>query len=449
MKQETTLHFTHYGMIIIYKLKMLRMKTTYFFLLSLLFFASCSPVRNTTARGRTALTNVTIVDVTNGSLLPNRTVVIEGEKIIKIGAASEIRNDKSTSIIDAQGKYLIPGLWDMHVHLELATKQSLPYFIAYGITGVRDMGANSFDSIKKWRAEIEQGSQTGPHIIAAGPMIDGPFFVNELRVTVNTASEARKAVDSLVALGVDFIKVHQQISKEAYVALAEQAAKHKIAFVGHKPAALTTQEMIKAGQSGIEHVVFTPDLDDATIAMLKDANVSVTPTLVIINKIAHYKDLRLQKDKREEQISPFLKYHWEKQIEAWGDNVDKTVQYMQTVMPVMQQRVASLQRAGVLLLAGTDLAIPYVYPGSSLHEELELLVQAGLSPFQALQTATINPARFFKKEYEMGSIQKGKRADLVLLNANPLENIANTKNINMVFFKGKVFDRKSLDAILK
>jgi len=122
---------------------------------------------------------------------------------------------------------------------------------------------------------------------------------------------------------------------------------------------------------------------------------------------------------------------------------------MQSVMPAMLQRTAAMQRAGVPLLAGTDLAIPYVYPGSGLHEELELLVQAGLSPSEALQTATINPARFFKREKEMGTIEKGKRADLVLLNANPLENIANTKDIQMVFFKGQIFTKKSLDAILK
>jgi imidazolonepropionase-like amidohydrolase len=425
------------------------MKTTYFFLLSLLFFAACSPVRNTTARGRTALTNVTIVDVLNGSLSPNQTVVIDGDKIIEIGSTSNMRIEKSTSIIDALGKYLIPGLWDMHVHLELATKESLPYFIAYGVTGVRDMGANSFDSIKQWRNGIEQGNQIGPHIIAAGPIIDGPFFVNELRVTVNTPAEARKAVDSLVALGVDFIKVHQQISKEAYLALADQAAKHKITFAGHKPAVLSTQEIIKAGQSSIEHLLSTPDLNDTTISLLKDAGVFFTPNLLIFDKIARYNDPTLRNDKRLNQVSPILKQHWKKQTEAWGDNVNSTVEYMQSVMPVMQQRTGSLQRAGVLLLAGTDIGIPYAYPGSSLHEELELLVKSGLSPLQSLQTATINPARFFKKEPEMGSIQKGKRADLVLLNANPLEDISNTRNINLVFFKGKVFDRKSLNAILR
>ena len=429
--------------------KMRKLRITYFFLLYLLFFTACSVVQNTTALGKTALINVTIVDVSNGSLVPGQTVVIDGDKIIEVGSASDIRIDKSTSIIDARGKYLIPGLWDMHVHLELATKQSLPYFIAYGVTGVRDMGSNSFDSIKHWRNEIEHGSQTGPHIIASGPMIDGPFFVNELRVTVNTASEARKAVDSIVALGVDFIKVHQQISKEAYLALAEQATKHKITFVGHKPAALTTQDLIKAGQNSIEHIMSTPDLNDTTISLLREANVFFTPNLLIIDKISRNDNLSLNKDKRLDQVSPALKHHWKKQTEAWGDNVKKTVEYMQSAMPHMQQRTASLQRAGVLLLAGTDLGIPYAYPGSSLHEELELLVQAGLSPFQALQTATINPARIFKKENEMGSIKKGKRADLVLLNANPLESIANTKNINMVFFKGKVFDRNSLDAILK
>ena len=139
------------------------------------------------------------------------------------------------------------------------------------------MGANSFDTIKQWRKEIEQGTQTGPHIVAPGPIIDGPFFVNELRVTVRTAPEARRAVDSLAALGVDFIKVHQQISKEAYLALADEAQKHKIAFVGHKPAALTTQELIRAGQSGIEHILFTPDVNDTTIKQLIEANVFLLP----------------------------------------------------------------------------------------------------------------------------------------------------------------------------
>ncbi|HVG17305.1 MAG TPA: amidohydrolase family protein [Chitinophagaceae bacterium] len=419
------------------------------FLLSLLFVVACSPVRKATVHGRIALTNVTLVDVLNGSLHPNKTVIVGGDRIIEIGTALNTRIEEGTSVIDAQGKYLIPGLWDMHVHLEMATKESLPFFIAYGVTGVRDMGAKSFDSIRQWRNEIKQGTQTGPHIIAPGPMIDGPFFVDVLRVTVNTPSEARKAVDSLVALGVDFIKVHQQISKDAYLALADQAAKHKIPFVGHKPASLPLQAVIKAGQSSIEHTLFTPDLNDTTISLLKDAGVFFTPNLLIIDKIARYNDSSLRNDKRLGQVSPILKQHWKKQTEAWGDNVSKTVEYMQSGMPGMQQQTASLQRAGVPLLAGTDLGVPYVYPGSSLHEELELLVSSGLSPLQALQTATINPARFFKKEHEMGSIQKGKRADLVLLNANPLENISNTKDINLVFFKGKVMDRKSLDAILR
>jgi imidazolonepropionase-like amidohydrolase len=337
----------------------------------------------------------------------------------------------------------------MHVHLELASEQSLPYFIAYGITGVRDPGAGLFDTIKKWRNEIEHDSRTGPHIIASGPMIDGPFFVNDLRVTVRSAAEARRTVDSLVALGVDFLKVHQQISKEAYLALAEQAAKHKITFIGHKPASITTQELIKAGQSGIEHVLFTPDLNETTIALLKESNVSLTPTLIIIDKIARYNELSLQDDKRSPNVSPILKEHWKKQTEAWGNNVSRTVEYMQNAMPTMLQRTAALQRAGVLLLAGTDLGIPYVYPGIGLHEEMELLVRAGLTPLQALQAATINPARFLKKEQQTGSIDKGKLADLVLLNSNPLENIANTKDINTVFFKGKIFDRKRIDAILK
>ena len=419
-----------------------------YWLLYLIILVSCSPLKKTSGLKKTALTNVAVIDVVNGVVIPNQTVVIEGDKITAMGSASDLKLGKNFSIIDATGKYLMPGLWDMHVHLELAQKESLPHFIAYGVTGVRDMGTNSFDLIKNWDKEIQQGKQVGPHIITPGPIIDGPFFVDDLRVTVNTATEGRKTVDSLVALGVDFIKIHQQISKEAYLAVADQAAKHNIPFVGHKPSSVSLEDVINAGQKSIEHIL-SVEWNDSTITQLKNKEIYFTPNLLIIDKIAHYNDPTQRNDKHLESISPKLKYHWDKQTEAWGENVDKTVAYMQSLMPAMQERTASLHEAGVPLLAGTDVGIPYAYPGSSLHEELELMVASGLSPFQALQTATINPAKFLQKEHLFGTIQKGKRADLVLLNSNPLEDISNTKDINTVFFQGKMFTRSDLNEIMK
>lgn len=428
------------------------MKFSLLFLL--LFGVACSSLKRNTAAPGIALVNVTVVDVLNGSLIPGQAVIIEEGRITDVKPAAQFSTTRGIRRIDAKDKYLIPGLWDMHVHLELATKESLPYFLAYGVTGVRDMGTNSFDLVNTWRNEIEQGVQPGPRIVTPGPIIDGPFVVNglritELRVTVNTAQEARAAVDSLVRLGVDFIKVHQQISKDAYEALASQARKHSIPFVGHHPGSVTTKEVLTAGQKSIEHIVGIPEPDSGTYKLIREQGTSVTPNLLLIEKIARYKDPALQNDPRLKQLPASLIAHWKKQTEAWGADVDRIVVMMQDLKPIMLQRTAALRNAGIQLLAGTDLAIPYVFPGSSLHEELELLVSAGLSPVQALQAATINPARFFNKEGSMGSVQKGKDADLVLLNSNPLENISNAKDIHMVILKGRIFDRQMLDKMVK
>ena len=413
-----------------------------------MLLSACAVTKNNSRQKTIVIKNVSVVDVVNGSLLLDQTVLILGERIIEMGPSEKINIPGDATLVNAAGKYIIPGLWDMHVHLEIAGEESLPIFIANGVTGVRDMGANSFSLLKNWRNQIESGVREGPHILAPGPMIDGPFFTSDLRVTVTTPAEARKAVDSLVTLGVDFIKIHQQISREAYLAAADQARKHKITFVGHLPNTITPIEAIEAGQKSIEHIFTAPD-KLPIYPLMKQRGTRVTPTLVFLYKLARYNDSSMQNDPRASYLSPTLKAFWKTQVAAWGEGVNQTVELMNSLMPEMMSRTLSLQKAGVELLAGTDLAGVYIYPGSSLHEELELLVKAGLSPIEALQTATINPARFFNKEESMGTVQKGKSGDLVLLNANPLEKISNTKNIYMVIFKGRIYDEVKLKGMLK
>jgi len=364
-----------------------------------------------------------------------------------MGSSLETKVPDNSKIVDGKGKFVIPGLWDMHVHLEIAGEESLPFFIANGVTSVRDMGANSFSLLKGWTEQIEKGSMIGPHITAAGPMIDGPFVTNQLRVTVKTDAEARRAVDSLVALGVDFIKVHQQISKEAYFALADQAKKDNISFVGHLPASITLKEAMEAGQKSIEHISSVPDTSSISYSSISKSGTRITPTLLFYQQVGNYHELSAVNDPRYNTPSPSLKAFWKEQISAWGQDVDKTVSLMKTLLPIMLKRAALLNKAGVPLLAGTDLGIVYIYPGSGLHEELALFVSAGLSPLEALQTATINPAKFFGTEQTTGNVQVGKKADLVLLNSNPLLNISNTKDIYNVIFNGHVYDQEKIKTL--
>ena len=426
---------------------------TYLFLFAISFLAcSCvtsSKISKESRKTKTAFTNVTVVDVQNGENIPHQSVIMQDGYIIEIGPTSKIQLDENTSVIDATDKYLIPGLWDMHVHLEFAGKDVLPYFVANGVTGVRDMGANSFDSLNNWRTEVEKGKLVGPEILTSGPMIDGPFFTDQLRVTVQTEKEAREAVDSLVFIGVDFIKVHQQISKEAYLAVADQAQEHNIPMVGHHPALVKTNEVIKAGQRSIEHIFGVPGPDSGLYPLIEEKGISVTPTLIVLDKIARYNKLSAINDKREKYISPTLLNFWNEQTEAWGENIESTISTFKNLLPVMFERTSLLEEAGINLLAGTDFGVVYVYPGSSLHEELELLVKAGLKPYEALQTATINPAKFLDQEERLGTVENGKKADLVLLDSNPLEDISNTQDIFMVISNGRIITQIDIEKILE
>ena len=399
--------------------------------------------------------HVNVVDVVKGEIMPDMSVIISGNKIIAVEPSKTIKVSKTEKIIDCKGKFMIPGLWDMHVHLGNAGADALPLLIANGVTGVRDMGTQNFDTIKKWRNDILTGLKVGPRIKAAGPILDGGTYP-EVRVLVNNEKYARRAVDSLASIGVDFIKVHEHLTKEIYYAIADEAKKLKIPFVGHVPTSdtgylITGLEASNAGQKSLEHMFGLPFYGDKKVDLkeLFDVFIKnktwVTPTLSVYWISANREDSTIRNDQRMKYVSPTLKEWWKSQMVDWSENSKNGRKFMLSARTKM---IPLLKNAGIPLLAGTDLGFVFVLPGFGLHDELAYLVTAGLSPAEALRTATINPALYFSQENELGTIVQGKIADLILLEKNPLDDIKNISQISTVVFNGRIFSKPDLDELL-
>jgi imidazolonepropionase-like amidohydrolase len=352
-------------------------------------------------------------------------------------------------VVDGKSGFVIPGLWDMHVHLGNAGEAALPQFIAHGVTGVRDMGTERFEPLRQWRVEVLAQTRVGPRIVAAGPIVDGQTPNWPLRVTVRDAESARKTVDSLAAVGVDFIKVHQQLSREAYFGVAAEARRLNIPFAGHVPVGVTGVEAAAAGQRSLEHMTGVPGVSEPTfhnvVAAFRRNTTWIDPTLSVYWVMAHRTDSAVINDPRNQLITPGLRQFWDEQQSAWSG--DLSIPAMRASLDRMSASVRALQGAGIPLLTGTDLGFIYIYPGSSVHDELERLVAAGLLPLEALRAATLNPARYLGWERELGAVEAGKLADLVLLDANPLDSIRNTRRIRAVIANGRYFDRAELDRL--
>ena len=413
------------------------------------------------------LTHINIIDVLKGISVPDMGIIISDHKISRIVPSDKIKVPDNVRVLNCKGKYIIPGLWDMHVHLGDATSRSLPLFIANGVTGVRDMGTLNFDSIRKWRTESLSGKRIGPRIIGSGPILDGGK-IKDLRVLVNNASEAKAAVDSLAEIGVDFIKVHEHLNRDTYFAIASESKKLGIPFAGHVPMTgmeylVSGREASDAGQKSLEHMFGIPLLEDKRFNKMKLANNSredimklfkvfnknktfITPTLSTSWISIHREDSSVINDSRLKYVPEELKDWWKFQMKDWSG---KYREGLELVLESRMKLIPLLKEAGVPILAGTDLGFVYVHPGSGLHDELKILVRSGLSSSQALQTATINPAIFFNKEKEIGTIEEGKIADMVILDKNPLEDISNINTISSVIFNGEVFNRDDINKLLK
>jgi imidazolonepropionase-like amidohydrolase len=347
---------------------------------------------------------------------------------------------------------------------------------------VREMGGPmpAVDQVS-WRNQVATGAVLGPRLVVPGPFVDGlhPIWPGSIKVT--TTDDGKRAVDSLRAAGVDFVKVYTTVPRPAYFGIAQEARKDDIPFVGHVPVDIGVDEASNSGQKSIEHLLgillyCSSKSDELKADLMKGTNVNQlnnqmvdtydpvrasalfaifikndtwqVPTLTIRHARPYLAELQAAND-------PRLKYMPKDVIDSWGAHLDARQPTDPEVLAsrkrLFQKEIeltGAIHRAGVKLLAGTDAGNPFAFPGFSLHDELGFMVQAGLTPLEALQTATINPAEFLGLTKTLGTVEKGKVADFVLLNANPLEDIANTKSIAAVVSSGRYFDRQALDGLL-
>jgi imidazolonepropionase-like amidohydrolase len=446
-----------------------------------------------------AITHVTVIDATGSAPQPDMTLLITDQRIAAIAPSKSINIPRSAQIVDATGKFLIPSLFDMHLHLTGAGEPGgsreffIPLLLANGITTVRDMGGD-LKSLIPLRKEIEQGKRLGPQIFFSGPYLDGSPPSFQPSIVVTNAVEASEDVHSLIQRGVDFIKVQSILSRDAYFAIANVCRREHITFVGHVPDRVTAAEAADAGQKSIEHLTgvlracsndeprlmreqffSTPKKEtpaqsharqlawqrellrtysDKKAAALIDKFIRnqtwQVPTLILLKKDAFpTPDSDPSQDVRRKYVPRRFLEGWEKGAQARDKGTTHAeFELRKALLAKSIQFAGKMQAAGVHLMAGTDSAAPYVFPGSSLHDELGLLVQAGLSPMQALQAATKNPAEFLGKLQTQGTIEQDKFADLLLLDANPLAGIHNTQKIRAVVLRGKIFDRNTLDELL-
>lgn len=434
-----------------------------------------------------AITNVTVIDTTGGPVQPGMTVVITGDRITEVGKSGKVSIPKDARVVDATGKFLIPGLWDMHIHWYDASY--LPLFTANGVTGVRMMWGSPLHH--KWRTDIEKGTLVGPRFVIASSIIDGPKPIWPNSTAVGTMDEGREAVRKAKREGADFIKVYSLLPRDVFFAITDEAHRAGLPVDGHVPQSVTVSEAAGAGMRCMEHLTGILTECSSKEAELRKPNPAITdytsdegraarrranreavesydskkagvffarlareslwqcPTLTVLRNIAHLNDPGITTDER-------LKYMPESTRKMWDPANDfrfksRTAEDFEVSRQAYRKQlevVGAMQRAGVGILAGTDVLNPYCFPGFSLHDELELLVSAGLTPMEALQAATWNPARFLGREKELGSVAKGKLADLVLLDANPLESIGNTRRIGAVVANGRLYSRAELDAML-
>lgn len=436
-----------------------------------LFVTPAAPAVDSPAPSVVVLNHVTVIDATGAPAQGDCAVVIAGDRIAACGKAGEIAMPEGARVIDGSGKFLIPGLWDMHMHLSLTTDLALPALVANGVTGVRDMGGD-LHQIDEWRRAIGSGRRVGPRIFRAGPLVDGPKKDAPFRVTVTDPAEARRAVAELTGQGVDFIKVHNLVPRDAYFALADECRRRRIRYAGHIPRGISAEEATASGQASIEHTetlveaaTFQPGsgardpqtaLASYTETRRKDLfakfvenGTAFCPTLVEYWGFASEGDPWVRDDPRRAYVARAAREHMDRYFPlAPPGTSPERYALRKAFFRKLRALVGEMQRAGVTLLAGTDPPVWGVYPGFSVHDELDQLVQAGLTPMQALQAATRNPARWLGHDKDLGTMEKGKKADLVLLGADPLQGIANTRKIFAVVAGGRVFLKPELEAML-
>jgi len=421
-----------------------------------------------------AIRNVNVISVAEGAVLRGTTVVITDDRITAIGPAADLVLPAGASVLDGTGKFLVPGFIDLHTHLSKTRGSALGLFVANGVTTVRDMGGDH-QELLVWRREVMAGQRVGPRFLMAGPYLESasniermrkdspearvePF--DRIRIGIATPDEARQVVARLAAQEVDFLKFRTFESPEVYVALNEAANAHRLPLAGHVNA-LSPAQVLTAGQDSIDHTFFTSTSKLPAEQRLslwrgfRDRAVPIVPTLVTLFEATYPSPGQLQAlaaddegrlDPRRGYLSRFLARDWREQ--AGEASVERTAALRKIWEDVVKRDLREMHESGMDLLIGSDVAVINIYPGFSLHDEMALFVrELGMTPAEVLDRATRRSARFLGIGDSVGSIERGRIADLVLLDADPLADIANTRRIHAVVLRGRVFGREAIDRL--
>jgi len=441
-----------------------------------------------------AITHAAVIDVESGRTLRDQTVVVRGSRIESVGPAARVAVPTGARVVDGRGKFVIPGMWDMHVHAAFPQFEGLfmPLLAVNGITGAREMFSR-IDWVESTRARIGRGELVGPRIVGSGHIIDGSPPMLGGTVVARDAAEGRHAVDSLAAAGADFIKVYSRLTPDAFAGIADEAKRRGIPFAGHVPSLVTVDEASAAGMASIEHMTgvvnacsplppaqaglvaeavaqkgweasyavsqsldslvyarYDPAVCRALARRLAQRGTVVVPTLVTLHAASFLDDTTFAHDPRLRYTPRGMSTGWSpltnprlRTVSA-ADWANSHRQYNRLL-----EAARVLHENGVRFMAGTDLITPYTFAGFSLHEELERLVGIGFTPLQALQSATIEPARFLKMTDSLGTVARGKVADLVVLDADPLADIRNVGGIHAVVLNGRLIDAAERERILR
>lgn len=489
-------------------------------ILIVLSFVSCATTRRPPAdtESSVAIRGVNVVDVKEGRLVSGQTVIVRGNRIVSVYDDALSIVPPEATVVDGNGRFLIPGLWDMHVHALDPSRWSWGslLMVANGVTGFRDPATvRPLAEVASIRADVAEGRIVAPRFVTAGPLIDGPPPIFNEFLTVESAEKMRKAVQSLHEEGADFVKVYTRLSRDAFIAALDEAKKHGMPVVGHVPLALTAAEASAMGMKSVEHsyrhrlacsaheqemrsmleqqIRAAAEKNWKNYYEIEERNWQLglsydekkcrelgrtfarngtwfVPTSVEMYarfrpEVTGYEPVaKLFEDPRLEYYPPARVVQWRERVaQARGNfegRFESSADPLATAERIEKERAAEINnrlrmtldihKGGSGILAGTDASFnfPLVLMGFSLHEELEFMVRSGLTPAEALRTATLNPALFLGIEQTSGTVAEGKTADLVLLNSDPLKQIGSTKDIHAVVLNGRYLDREALDDLL-
>lgn len=428
--------------------------------------------------GITVLVRATVIDGTGAKPIQNCTIVLADDRILAVGRHPEVPRLEGIRVVDLAGKYVVPGLWDLHTHQTFFETTIPQLHVVNGVTGIRDMWGYSYTHDTRQR--IEDGTLLGPRMVIASAVIDGPGGIWDDADIVDTPADGRAAVHRAISGGADFAKVYSFLSPGVYAAIAAEADAVGLPFAGHVPARVSVQDAVEAGQHTHEHMynLFTSTSDDAEAlyARLNDPadptwwrqnaqrvereavathdparaealfgrmvakNIWQSPTLLVERQMSLSPE-DIEADPAHLALMRYipvdLRALWSIIMDPRPPRTPEEVARLLEFADARLRLLGTMHEAGVGIVAGTDAGFPYIFPGTALHRELELLVSAGLSPMAALQAATRNAARSVGLGHESGTISVGKRADLVVLDADPLADIANIRKIHAVVARGQ------------